>query len=117
MDLANGAIDTFGGTGERQPTPDGAPLAGTPLNGPRTMAFDPTGELYLALREGNAIYRIAQIGRGPFIMSPGPANRATPATAGRPGWRGWRAQRDSRWSRGGLYVADTENHVIRAIDL
>ena len=26
--------------GDRQPTPDGAPLEGTPLNGPRTMAFD-----------------------------------------------------------------------------
>ena len=35
-----GVIDTFAGTGERQPTPDGAPLPGTPLNGPRTMAFD-----------------------------------------------------------------------------
>ena len=35
-----GDIATFGGTGERQPTPDGAPVAGTPLNGPRTVAFD-----------------------------------------------------------------------------
>ena len=26
VDLATGAIDTFAGTGERQPTPDGAPL-------------------------------------------------------------------------------------------
>ena len=51
-------IETFGGTGERQPTPDGAPVKGTPLNGPRTIAFDAEGNLYLALREGNAIYRI-----------------------------------------------------------
>ena len=27
-----------------------APLAGTPLNGPRAMAFDAAGTLYLALR-------------------------------------------------------------------
>src|ERR1700752_2106787 len=46
-------IDTFGGTGERQPTTDGAELRGTPLNGPRTIAFDSGGDLYLALREGN----------------------------------------------------------------
>src|SRR5205814_6878933 len=58
VDLASGTIATFGGNGEPRPTPDGAPLAGTPLNGPRTMAFDERGNLYLALREGNAIYRI-----------------------------------------------------------
>jgi DNA-binding beta-propeller fold protein YncE len=58
VDLATGIIDTVGGTGERQPTPDGATLKGTPLNGPRTIAFDASGHLYLALREGNAIYRV-----------------------------------------------------------
>src|SRR4029450_12739427 len=56
--LATGTIATFAGTGERKPTPDGAPLEGVPLNGPRTIAFDRSGNLYLALREGNAIYRI-----------------------------------------------------------
>ena len=58
VDMETGLIETFAGTGEREPTPDGAPLAGTPLNGPRAMALDPEGNLYLALREGNAIYRI-----------------------------------------------------------
>src|SRR5215212_7264620 len=33
--LSTGLIDTYAGTGEREATPDGAPLAGTPLNGPR----------------------------------------------------------------------------------
>lgn len=56
--FATGVIETFGGTGDRQPTPDGAPLTGTPLNGPRAMAFDAPGNLFLALREGNAIYRV-----------------------------------------------------------
>ena len=58
VEFATGVIDTFAGTGDRQPTPDGAPLTGTPLNGPRTIAFDSAGDLYLALREGNAIYRV-----------------------------------------------------------
>src|SRR5881409_3416163 len=35
VDMKTGLIDTFGGTGERLATPDGAPLRGTPLNGPR----------------------------------------------------------------------------------
>src|SRR5262245_22481053 len=58
LDLKTGVIQTFAGTGERKPTPDGAPLSGTPLNGPRSIDVDPNGNLYLALREGNAIYRI-----------------------------------------------------------
>ena len=59
VDFSSGMIETYGGTGERQATPDGAPLKTAPLNGPRTMSFDRDGNLYLALREGNAIYRIA----------------------------------------------------------
>ncbi len=59
VDLSSGTIETYGGTGERQPTPDGAPVKGAPLNGPRSIAIARDGALYLALREGNAIYRIA----------------------------------------------------------
>ena len=58
VDLSTGTIETYSGTGERQPTPDGAPVKAAALNGPRTIAFDAEGHLYLALREGNAIYRI-----------------------------------------------------------
>ncbi len=58
VDFRTGIIETIGGTGERLPTPDGAPLKGTPLNGPRTMVIDRDGTIYLALREGNALYRI-----------------------------------------------------------
>ncbi len=58
VDLEAGTIDTFAGTGERGPTPHGAPLAGTPLNGPRALDFEP-GNLYFALREGNAVYSIS----------------------------------------------------------
>ena len=59
VNLATGIIESFAGTGERQATPDGARLSGTPLNGPRTIAFDRAGNLYLALRDGHAIYRVA----------------------------------------------------------
>ena len=109
-------IDTFAGTGERQPTPDGAPQKGTPLNGPRTIAFDRNGDLYLALREGNAIYRIAPktatihhvagTGEQGYAGDGGPARQAK---LGGP--------KGLAYSNGQLYVADTENHVIRRIDL
>ena len=58
IDPRSGVIETWAGTGERKPTPDGAPLAGTPLNGPRAIDLDPQGNLYLVLREGNVVLRI-----------------------------------------------------------
>lgn len=117
LDRATGRIDTYAGTGEREPTPDGAPLAGTPLNGPRTIVVGPDGSLYLALREGNALYRIdARAGRiehlggtgeKGFAGDGGPAKSATLA-----------GPKGLAYGPGGiLYVADTENHVIRAVDL
>lgn len=116
VDLETGIIGSFAGTGERQPTPDGARLSGTPLNGPRTIAFDPAGNLYLALREGNAIYRVdartltihhvAGTGEQGYSGDGGPARTAKLA-----------GPKGLAWSRESLYVADTESHVIRKIDL
>jgi len=114
--FASGLIETIGGTGERRPTPEGATLQGTPLDGPRTFAFDDAGDLYLALREGNAIYRIDRrtstlhriAGTGEQGYS-GDGGDARLARLGGP--------KGLAWSRGVLYVADTENHVVRAVDL
>lgn len=116
VDLRAGAIDTFAGTGERKPTPDGAPVAGTPLNGPRTLDFErATNSLYLALREGNAVYRIdfgantlhhlAGTGEKGYAGDGGDATKALLAgpkgIAVGPG--------------GDIYLADTESHTIRVI--
>ncbi len=116
VEFATGRIETWGGTGESAATPDGAPLAGTPLNGPRTLAFDDSGDLYLALREGNAIIRIdrrtttihhvAGTGEQGYSGDGGPARAARLA-----------GPKGLAWSRDRLFVADTENHVIRQIDL
>ena len=103
VNLATGIISTWAGTGEQKPTPDGALLAGAPLNGPRAIDTDPLGNLYLALREGNAVFRIdAKSGR---------LNRLGGNTV-------WHGPKGIAWSGdGGLYVADTESHTIRRIDL
>ena len=116
VNLARGTIETIGGTGERLPTPDGAPLGGTPLNGPRTMVVDRDGSIYLALREGNAIYRIdprtrtlhhlAGTGEQGNSGDGGPARLATLA-----------GPKGLALSGRALYLADTENHAIRKIDL
>jgi len=116
VDFSTGMIGTYGGTGEHQPTPDGAPVKTAPLNGPRTMSFDRDGDLYLALREGNAIYRIASkagtihhlagTGEQGYSGDGGPARLAKLA-----------GPKGLAYSGGRLYVADTESHVIRSIDL
>lgn len=116
VDLATGTVTTFAGTGEREPTPDGAPLAGTPLNGPRALAFAPDGDMYIALREGNAVYRldmqaqrlhhVAGTGAKGYTGDGGPATEATLA-----GPKGIEVGPDLA-----VYLADTENHAIRRID-
>ena len=117
FDLGTGLLETFAGTGERARLPETSPLSGAPLNGPRTIVVGDDGSLYLALREGNAIYRIdpssqqiehlAGTGEQGYAGDGGPARSATLA-----GPKGLAFGRDGR-----LFVADTENHVIRAIDL
>lgn len=114
--FSTGLIDTFAGTGDKRPTPDGAPLQGTPINGPRTLVFDSAGDMYLVLREGNAIFRVdsnagtlhhvAGTGKQGYSGDGGPARLAK---LGGP--------KGLAWTDGFLYVADTENHVIREIDL
>ena len=117
VDLTTGLISTFAGTSEQAPTPDGAPLEGTPLNGPRAIAFDSQGDMLLALREGNAVYRIAMkektlhhiagTGEEGYSGDGGPAKQALLS-----GPKGI-----SVGPEGGVYIADTESHTIRRIDL
>ncbi|MGH9340837.1 MAG: hypothetical protein ACRD1R_14880 [Acidobacteriota bacterium] len=117
VDMRAGVITTFAGTGQRLPTPDGASLEGTPLNGPRAIDFDGDGNMWLALREGNAVYKIemksrrihhiAGTGEHGFAGNGGPARQATLS-----GPKGISIAPDGK-----IYLADTESHTIRMIDL
>lgn len=111
-----GSISTFAGTGRPGPTPDGAPVVGTPLNGPRSLAFDALGNLWLVTREGNQVFRfdltagrihhVAGTGAKGFTGNGGPAKEATLS-----GPKGI-----SVGPNGDVYLADTESHSIRKID-
>ncbi len=117
VDMKTGVVSTFAGTGEKGPIPDGKPIDGTPLSGPRALDFDREGNLWLALREGNAvlkfdlkaksIHHIAGAGKPGFTGNGGPAKEATLS-----GPKGLSIGPD-----GNIYLADTESHSIRMIDL
>jgi sugar lactone lactonase YvrE len=116
VDLSTGIIATFAGTGERKPAPEGAPLKTAPLNGPRAIDFDASGNIILALREGNEIlkldlskgtvHHLAGTGKKGNTGDNGPARAATLA-----GPKGVSVS-----TNGDIYFADTENHVIRMIE-
>ncbi len=126
--LDTGIIETWAGTGTTDPTPEGSAVVGTPVAGPRSLAISPRGDLYLALREGNAILRvdaktktysrIAGTGENGFSGDGGPAptakfgGSATGAGARVAGPKGL-----AYGSRNSLFVADTDSHAIRKINL
>jgi DNA-binding beta-propeller fold protein YncE len=97
--------------------------------GPRSLVLAPNGDLYVALREGNSIYRIdrksqtlhrvAGTGEAGYSGDGGPAlsakfggTPASPGAARSSGPKGLAVGPD-----GDLYVVDTESNAIRRINL
>ncbi len=117
VNMKTGVISTFAGTGKAGPTPDGLPIAGTPLNGPRSLDFDAAGNLWLATREGNQVFKfdlkagkiqhIAGTGKKGFTGHGGPAKEATLS-----GPKGIAVA-----PNGNTYLADTESHSVRMVDV
>ena len=128
LHLDTGVIETYAGTGEAKMPVEGAAVRGTALNGPRTLALASNGDLFVALREGNAIYRIdrasetlhkiAGTGENGFSGDGGPAlaakfgGSASGNAARVAGPKGLALS-----PSGELFVADTESHAIRRIEL
>lgn len=116
VDAATGRIETFAGSGTGGVPDDGAAYATAPFNGPRTLDFDAEGNVWLALREANQVWkldrrtgkaaRMAGTGRKGMTGNGGPARSATLS-----GPKGISVAPDGR-----VHVADTESHSIRVID-
>lgn len=124
VDPESGIITTFAGTGEVGPVPDAGDIRTTSLRGPRSIDIAPDGRMFLILREGNTLVeidtqsgtlrRLAGTGELAYTGDGGPA---IDATFGRPG-NPLNGPKGVSWaSDNSLYIADTENHVIRRIDL
>jgi streptogramin lyase len=116
VDMKTGIISTFAGTGKAGATPDGSPIAGTPLKGPRSLDFDAQGNLWLATREGNQVFKfdlkagkihhVAGTGAKGFTGNGGPAKLATLS-----GPKGIAMD-----AEGNAWLADTESHSVRMIE-
>ncbi len=114
LEMKTGVITTFAGTGTPGLTPDGAPIEGTSLNGPRAIDFDRNGDLWLATKEGSQIFKFDMkarrirlvAGTGAKGMKGGPGKQAT--FSGPTGL--------SLDAEGNAWVADTENSAVRRID-
>jgi sugar lactone lactonase YvrE len=116
VDVRTGIVTTIAGNGERQPPTDGQSAEGKPMIGPRALFID-GDTLWIALREGHAVWQmslntgllkhIAGTGKRGFTGDAGAAKEAT-----FDGPKGIAIGPDRC-----IYVADTENHAIRKIDL
>jgi DNA-binding beta-propeller fold protein YncE len=116
VDLAAGIITTFAGTGEAGSDGDGGPAHRAALLGPRALAFGPTGDLYICLRNGHKVRKIdmrtgvirtvAGTGERGYTGDHGPALQAT-----------FNGPKEIAVDRhGNIVLVDTENHCIRRID-
>ena len=122
LKLDTGTIETYAGTGEKAATVDGTGIRLAALNEPRTLVVGANGDFYLALREGNAVYRIdgrtqtmhllAGTGEHGYTGDGGAALRAKLGGPGR-----LDGPKGLAYAEGALYIADTENHAIRRVDL
>ena len=116
VDMKTNTISTFAGTGKSGPTPDGAPIKGTPLKGPRSLDVDHDGNLWLVTREGNqvlkfdlnsqTIHHIAGTGKAGFNGNGGPAKLADLK-----GPKGIAID-----AEGNAWLADTESHSVRMVN-
>ncbi len=116
IDLKTGLVESVAGNEQRQLPRDGQIARGQPVLGPRALYID-NGTLWIALREGHSVWRmeldegrwqhVAGSGKQGYSGDGGSAKRATFN-----GPKGIAVGPD-----GNVYVVDTENQVIRKIDL
>jgi len=115
LDLKSGVVTTFSGTGEKAVPKDGSSFLNAAISGPRAVDFAANGDMILALREGNSVYRLdlakmqfahlAGTGKQGYTGDGGLARLATLS-----GPKGVAIT-----PKGDIVLADTESHTIRIL--
>jgi streptogramin lyase len=117
VDMKTGKISTFSGTGGQGPALDGGAIKEAALSGPRALDFDKDGNLWVALREGNAVLKL-DLAAGVVRRVAGTGIKGLSGDSG--------AARNAELSGpkgvsvaidGDVFIADTENNAIRKIDV
>jgi len=114
----SGIITTIAGTGDRGYSGDGGPATAARLDDPRGLAYDAAGNLYVSNAEGSAV---------PSVRRIDPAGTITTVAGGQPAGYGGdggpatearlNEPRSIAVAGSTLYVADSLNNRIRAVDL
>jgi DNA-binding beta-propeller fold protein YncE len=116
VDLTSGVISTYAGIGEAGAGGDGGPASRATLLGPRALAFNSTGDLYICLRNDHKVRKvdkrtgiiraIAGTGEQGYSGDRGPALQAT--------FNG--PKEIAIDGQDNIFLVDTENHCIRRIE-
>jgi uncharacterized repeat protein (TIGR01451 family) len=110
-----GAISTLAGTGVTGNAGDGGPAVSAQLNNSNGIAFDASGNLFIADTGNNTVRKVSAAGTISTVAgngSPGYSGDLGPATA---------AQLNTPTgvavdASGNLFIADTYNQVVRKVD-
>ncbi len=115
VDLKTGVVTTFTGNGEKTIPKDGTSFVNAGVSGPRAVEFAANGDMILALREGNSVYRLdlakqqfahlAGTSKQGYTGDGGPARSATLS-----GPKGVAVA-----PNGDIFLADTESHTVRVL--
>jgi DNA-binding beta-propeller fold protein YncE len=115
IDPARKTLKRIAGTGEKGYTGDGGPARDAKLNGPKGIAYAPDGSLYISDTESHVIRRISlrdgsiHTVAGTGSRGDGPDGDPLACALARP--------HGVYVHRGILYIGDSENHRIRALEI
>ena len=116
VDLSNGMISTFAGTGKDRHEGDGGPASAASIRGARAVEVGRDGTVFILERQGYSLRSVepksgvitTRAGTG----SPGYSGDGGPATAAT-----FSGPKELALDReGNILIVDTENHAIRRID-
>jgi DNA-binding beta-propeller fold protein YncE len=115
VDLRTGLITTRAGTGAKGFSGDGGPAAAATFNGPKELAIDPAGNLFIVDTENHAIRRI-DARTGTISTVAGSGQRGSGGDSGpAPAAQLDRPHGVAVAADGSIWIGDTNNHRVRRV--